>query len=131
MRDIGEKPYPRQGRGVIHVPQSHTGYNTLCRCKCRGIEPDHVCFEFGAPKLRGYCPPCFEAKVVEPAREEAIILHNAYHTEMVRINGFRIRNEGSFEKAENWTFSHSDAAAEAAARRGHSPAPRSAQRRVV
>lgn len=86
-------------RNLISVPTSATGYNTLCRCNCKGKEDNHVCFEYGCPRLRGFCPPCFEAKVVEPARTEAVTLHNAYHQEMTRINGFRIRNERSYAEA--------------------------------
>ncbi len=82
---------------LITLPPGHGDLRVVCRCPCKGNEA-HYCFALGSPKLRGFCPPCFEAKVVEPVRNEADALHKAYHAEMTRINGWRIRNEGSFER---------------------------------
>ncbi len=82
----------------IKVPLGHMGCDTLCKCSCVG-KAVHVCFGIGrADALRGYCPPCFEVTFVDPKRLETDQLHKAYHHEMTRINGWRIKNERDFEK---------------------------------
>jgi len=71
------------------------------RCKCDHDHEDHDCFMIARPSaLRGFCPPCFEYRFVDPKRLEVDTLHTAFHNEMTRINGWRIKNEKSFEKAD-------------------------------
>lgn len=78
---------------LIKLPQGHAGLHVKCRCDCNGTS-EHVCFNLGSPTLRGYCAKCFEARVVDPHRQEGQALQNAFAREMSRINGWRLHNEG-------------------------------------
>ena len=83
---------------LISIPHGYRDCNAFCACRCDG-EAGHDCFYYAEEaKLRGHCPPCFEAKFVDPARTVANELHNAFHRQMTALNGWRIKNEKSFDK---------------------------------
>jgi len=92
---------------LIRLPIGHGGYNTKCRCTCDHDKGErtswgelrlHDCFGLGAPKLRGYCPLCFNAVEVQQLLDAYHVMHDAFHDEMTRISGWRIWNERSYAK---------------------------------